>query len=246
MSLKIIVADSEPKSAPLLTAVATPLGHSVLQAEDYQAAAQKGESQHFDVVFLGMRPPELTGIGVVHRLRNSGPNRDAAIVMVTATDDIPLQRKAFGEGADFVLTEPVQGGRLHRMLSAMAEPGWKERKPLARLTLLAEVDCSWLHRKYALHSLNISESGMLLHSTMDVPVGEEVVLEFKIAEAHASVEIRARIVRKDAASKLVAVEFVDVSREARSAIQVYVLGQVKNAGSRRDPMEIGLPRVHNS
>src|SRR5579872_4629526 len=167
MSLKIIVADSEPKSAPLLRAVATPLGHSVVQFNDYGAAAQKGESQHFDVAFLGMRFPELTGIDVAHRLRNSPPNHDAAIIMVTASNDIPTLRKAFGEGADLVFTEPVPGGRLHRLLSAMSTPGWKERKPAARLPLVTEVNCSWLHQNCSLNSLNISESGMLLRPLPD-------------------------------------------------------------------------------
>ena len=43
MSLKIIVVDDEPKSAQLMRAVATPLGHSVLPFRDYQAAADKAE-----------------------------------------------------------------------------------------------------------------------------------------------------------------------------------------------------------
>jgi CheY-like chemotaxis protein len=228
MSLKIIVADSEPKSAPLLRSVAIPLGHSVLPFQDYEAAAQKGETQHFDVAFLGMRLPDLAGIGVAHRLRNSGPNRNAAIVMVTATDDTSIQRKAFGEGADFVVTEPVQGGRLHRMLSAMDAPDWKHHKPAARLPLFAEVFCSWLHRKEAVTSLNISQSGMLLRLLVDAPLGEEVTLEFKIAEVHASLNVRARIIRQDEEGQLVGVEFVDLSREVQNAIQAYVMGRAKD------------------
>jgi len=228
MSLKIIVADNEPKSASLLRAVATPLGHTVLPFQDYEAAAQKGELQHFDVAFLGMRPPDLTGIDVAHRLRSSARNHDAAIVMVTATDDVPTQRKAFGEGADFVLTEPVKGGRLHRMLSAMDSSGWKRRKPAARLSFLTEVTVSWLHRKQVLRSLNISESGMLLRPLVDAPVAEEVTLEFKIAEVHASLSVRARISRKDENAQLVGAEFVDLPREYQNAIQVYVMGNVKD------------------
>jgi CheY-like chemotaxis protein len=228
MSLKIIVADNETRSAALLRSVATPLGHSVLPFQDYEAAAQKGEAQRFDVIFLGMRLPELTGIGVAHRMRASGPNQDAAIVMVTASDDIPTQRKAFGEGADFVLTEPVQGGRLHRMLSAMATPGWKKKKPAARLPLFTEVTCSWLHRKQALTCLNISESGMLLRPSLDAPAGEDVSLAFLIAEVHASVNVHARIIRKDEKAKLVGVEFLDLPPESQNAIQLYVMGHAKD------------------
>jgi CheY-like chemotaxis protein len=246
MSLKIIVADSEPKSGALLRAVATPLGHSVLPFQDYEKAAQKGELQHFDVVFLGMRPPELIGIGVAQRLRSSGPSQNAAIVMVTATDDIPIQRKAFSEGADFVLTEPVQGDRLQRMLCAMSDPDWKEKRPAARLPLRTGVTCSWLDQKHAVNSLNISESGMLLHPLVDAAIGAEVTLEFKIAEVHASVTVRARIIRKDEEGRLVGVEFVDLPREAQNAIQVYVIGRAKDDGPRREPLNFGPRRLYTS
>lgn len=245
MSLKIIVADNESKSGPLLRAVATPLGHSVLPFQDYEVAAQKAEAQRFDVAFVGMRGPELAGIGVAHRLRNSKPNHNAAIVMLTATDDISTLRKAFAEGADLVLTEPVPAGRLHRMLSAMAAPGWKDRRPAARLPLHTEVECSWLHRKFPLSSLNISGSGMLLRPLVDTPVGEEVTLQFKIADVHANVNVRARIVRKDENAHLVGVEFVELPREAQNAIQVYVIGNAKEEARKRD-LEFGPRRLMSS
>jgi CheY-like chemotaxis protein len=246
MSLKIIVADNEAKSGSLLRAVATPLGHSVLPFEDYEAAAKKGESQRFDVAFLGMRLPDLTGIEVAHRLRSSQTNRDSVIVMLTSTDDIPTLRRAFGEGADLVLTEPVPGGRLHRMLSAMATSGWKERRPKARLPLHSEVICSWLHQQYQLSSLNISESGMLLRPLVDAPVGEDVTLEFPIAEVHASVTARARIVRKDETAQLVGVEFVDLPREVQNAIQIYVMGSAKEETGRRDSPNFGPRRLYSA
>jgi len=242
MSLKIIVADNEPKSGPLLRAVATPLGHSVLPFQDYEAAAKKAEAQHFDVAFLGLRAPALTGIDVANRLRNSKPNHNTAIVMVTSTEDIPTIRKAFAEGADFVLAEPVPAGRLHRMLSAMSSPGWKDRRPAARLPLHAEVTCSWLHRKSPMNSLNISESGMLLRPLIDAPVGEEVTLDFKIAEVHANVNVRARIVRKDEQAQLVGVEFVELPREVQNAIQIYVIGHPKQEGPKKE-LEFGPRRL---
>ncbi len=245
MSLKIIVADSEPKSGTLLRAVATPLGHSVLPFQDYEEAAKKGELQHFDVAFLGLRPPESIGIDLAHRLRSSGPNRDTAIVMVTATDDIPTQRKALSEGADFVLTEPVPGARLQRMLNALSEPGWKERRPAARLPLYTEVVCSSRDRKLPAASLNISESGMLLRPLMDAAVGEEVTLEFKIAEVHASVNVRARIIRKDEEGQVAGVEFVDLPREAQNAIQVYVIGRAKDEPRRQEQPNFGARRLYS-
>jgi len=41
--------------------------------------------------------------------------------------------------------------------------------------------------------MNISESGMLLQPTVDVEVGQEVALEFKIAEVRTSLNVLARV-----------------------------------------------------
>jgi CheY-like chemotaxis protein len=232
MSLKIMVADDEPKSAQLMSAVATPLGHMVLPLGDYRAAGQRGETQRFDVAFVGMRLPELGGLELAHRIRNSPPNRETLIVMLSATDDIPTLRKAFGEGADLVLTKPVGADLLRRMLAAMDLPDWKGKRHAARLPLFAETKCSWNGRQFSLRSLNISESGMLLQPSLDPEIGQEVALEFKIAEVRASLSVRARITRKEGTERF-AVEFIDLAPEDRNAIQVYVTGRLKEAAPPR-------------
>src|SRR5256885_5837938 len=97
-------------------------------SSDLQEAAQRAEQQRFDVVFVGMRMPEQGGLELARRIRSSPQNRDAAIVMLSTTEDILSLRKAFGEGADFVLTKPVTASRLRPMLNAMESPTWKGRR----------------------------------------------------------------------------------------------------------------------
>jgi len=47
--------------------------------------------------------------------------------MLSATDDIGSLRKAFGEGADFVLTKPVTASRLPRCSPLWTPPGGKQK-----------------------------------------------------------------------------------------------------------------------
>jgi CheY-like chemotaxis protein len=242
MSLKIMVVDHEPKSAQLLSAVATPLGHTVLPVGDYLAAGQRGETQRFDVAFVGMRLPELDGLEVARRIRKSEPNREALIVMLSATNDIASLRTAFGEGADLVLTKPVAADRLRRMLAAMGLPEWKNKRHAARLPLFTEVKCSWNDRQYPLRSLNISGSGMLLQPSLDAEIGQEVALGFKIAEVCASLNVLARIVRKEGTER-VAVEFIGLAPEDQNAIQVYVTGRLKDPAPLRDLLKPEMTRL---
>ena len=226
MPLKIMVVDDEPKTTQLMRSLATPLGHTVMPFGDYQTAGQKGETQRFDVAFVGMRLPELGGLELARRIRNSQPNRETTIVMLSATENIDSLRRAFGEGADLVLAEPVSAARLRTMLAALDSPRWKGRHA-ARLPLFTEVNCMWDGWQFPLRGMNISESGMLLQPSLDMEVGQEVSLEFKIPEIRVSLNVRARIIRKEG-NERVAVEFVGLAPEDQNAIQVYVTGHLES------------------
>ncbi|PYU25718.1 MAG: hypothetical protein DMG32_11440 [Acidobacteria bacterium] len=241
MSLKIMVADDEPKTTHLMRSLATPLGHTVLPFGDYRAAGQRGETQRFDVAFVGMRLPELSGLELAHRIRNSKPNRETVIVMLSATDDVAGLRKAFGEGADLVVAKPISADRLRRMLVAMDLPEWKGKRHAVRLPLFTEVNCTWKERQFPLRSLNISESGMLLQPAIDAEVGQEVALEFKVAEVHASLNASARIIRKEG-TRHVAVEFISLAPENQNAIQLYVTGHLE-VRTPREPLNLGPRRL---
>jgi CheY-like chemotaxis protein len=241
MSLKIMIVDDEPVSLKLMRSLAAPLGHTVLAFEDSQEAGQRAEKQRFDVAFVGMRTPQPDGLELARRIRNSEPNRETTIVMLSATDDVESLRRAFGEGADFVLTKPVGAGSLRPMLAAMDSLGWKGKRHAARLPFLTEVICTWDDRQFPLRSLNISESGMLLQPSVNVDVGQEVALEFKIAEARASLNVVARIVRKEGAER-VGMEFVGLAPEDHNAIQLYVMGHLKDLTPPRDLSDIRMRR----
>lgn len=245
MSLKIMVVDDEPVSSQLLRVLAAPEGHILLTFDDCPTAGDRADKQRFDVAFVGMRLPQLEGLALARRLRNSQLNRETAIVMLSPSDDIESLRKAFGEGADFVLTKPLTAGRLRPMLAAMDSPGWNGKRHAARLPLFTEVLCTWDKQQFPLRSMNISETGMLLQPALDIEVGQEVGLEFKIAEVRASLNVRVRIVRKEGTDRM-GVAFLGLAPEEHNAIQLYVMGRLKDLTPERDFSNIGMHRLFNS
>lgn len=224
MSLKIMVADDEPRSSLLMKSVALPLGYQVQPFDDYEAAARKGEAEEFDAIFVGVGESEVAGLDLVRRVRHSEPNRGSVVVMLSDTEDVPSLRKAFGEGADLFLVKPIQGDRLRRMLAAF--PEWKGKRHSARLPFFGDVLCNWNGQDFQLRSLNISESGMLLQPAPEVEIGQEVQLEFKIAEIHSSLRVAARMVRKEG-TRAAGVEFIELRPEELNAIHIYVTGRMK-------------------
>jgi CheY-like chemotaxis protein len=244
MSLKIMVVDDEPLSLQLIRSLAAPSGHTVLTFGDSQEAGERAEKQRFDVSFVGMHMPQLDGLELARRIRNSEHNRETTIVMLSPTDDIGNVRKAFGEGADFVLSKPLTAARLRPMLAAMDSSGWKGKRHAARLPLFTEVVCNWGGRQIPLRSMNISESGMLLQPSVDAEVGQEVTLEFKIAEVRTSLNVLARIARKEGTER-VGMAFIGLAPEDLNAIQLYVMGRLQEHTPSRDFSGIGMRRLFN-
>jgi PilZ domain len=163
-------------------------------------------------------------------------------VMLSATDDIEMLRKAFGADVSFVLPKPIAAARIIPMLTAMESPKWKATLHAARLRLLTDVIGKWGDRDFPMRSMNISETGMLLQSSHEVEVGQEVLLEFKIAEVRASLSVRARIVRKEGTER-VAVEFIGLAPEDRNAIQLYVMGRLKQPAPPQDLSDSRMRRL---
>jgi hypothetical protein len=128
------------------------------------------------------------------------------------------------------------------MLAAIDSPGWKGRRSKARLPLFTEVICTWDDQKIPLRSMNISETGMLLQPSPDIEIGQEVALEFKIAEVRASLSVLARIVRKEGAER-VGMAFLGLAPEDQNAIQLYVLGRLKDTTPPRNLSGIGMHRL---
>jgi CheY-like chemotaxis protein len=172
---------------------------------------------------MGMPQPD--GLETVRRIRNSPQNVEATIIMLSSTDDIPMLRNAFREGANFVFQKPVTSARILPFLAALASPGWKTKVRAARLPLFTQVTCQRRDEEVVLRSMNISESGMLLQTAVDFEEGEAVSLEFDIAEVQARVKVKARIVRKDGRGQA-GVEFIDLAPEHQNAIQLYVMGRL--------------------
>ena len=226
MSLKVIAVDNEPTSLKLIRSLAVELGHTVLTSEDYQVAQQWVETRRLHVVFIGMGMAESDGFVLARHVRNSQLNRESTIVMLSSNDEIKTLRKAFSEGADLVLTKPIAASRLRPVLAAMDSPGWNSRRHSARMPLFTPVKCIWDDRQFSLRSLNISEGGILLQPSIDVAVGQEVQLEFTIAEVGATLNVLARIVRQEEA-RSVGLEFIGLAPEQQNAIQLYIIGRLR-------------------
>ncbi|MEZ4179986.1 MAG: response regulator [Candidatus Doudnabacteria bacterium] len=83
----ILIAEDEH---PLRTAVSTKLnkeGYTVLEAQDGEEALALALDKHPDLILLDIMMPKLTGIDVIHKLREDDWGKTAQIMLLTNLND---------------------------------------------------------------------------------------------------------------------------------------------------------------
>ncbi len=126
-TMRVLVADDEPSIRFVLQEVLEGLGHSVTAVEDGDVAARELGGENYDLAFLDIRMPGLTGIEVLQQHRASGG--DVAIVIITAQNLLENAVESMKAGALDYLVKPF----------ALAEVNALAEKALSTRALKDEV-----------------------------------------------------------------------------------------------------------
>ncbi|HHZ02574.1 MAG TPA: response regulator transcription factor [Tissierellia bacterium] len=100
---KILIVEDEQKIARFLELELKYEGYEVEIASNGRDGLEKGKSPDIDVIILDLMLPELSGIEVCRRLRQTS---DVPIIMLTAKDDISDKVMGLDIGADDYMTKP--------------------------------------------------------------------------------------------------------------------------------------------
>jgi two-component system nitrogen regulation response regulator GlnG len=102
--MRVLVADDEPSIRFVLQETLEALGHQVVAVEDGDQALRELAKDEFDLAFLDIRMPGLTGIEVLQQTRASGA--EVAIVIITAQNLLENAVEAMKSGALDYLVKP--------------------------------------------------------------------------------------------------------------------------------------------
>lgn len=102
-SAKILVVDDEVIARQLICSAVGKAGLEAVGLDDPLAAQQVLKREHFDLVFLDVEMPGLTGLELCVKIRAMEPNASTPIVFVTSHSDFGSRaQSALSGGNDFI------------------------------------------------------------------------------------------------------------------------------------------------
>lgn len=122
--VRILLAEDEPINAKLMSALLRKRGHEVSLVDNGATALERLCQERFDLAFLDVRMPEMSGIEVTRRLReleNDGRRR-LPVLALTASAMNDTKEACLSAGMDEFLLKPISPKRLDELIERYTSP----------------------------------------------------------------------------------------------------------------------------
>lgn len=104
----ILVVDDNPTNIQVLFDVLSEMGYRVAIAKSGEAALQRLQSYHPDIILLDVMMPGIDGFETCQRLKVDPATRDIPVIFMTALSDSVDKVKGLSLGAVDYITKPIQ------------------------------------------------------------------------------------------------------------------------------------------
>ena len=121
-SLRVLVAEDNPSNQKVLKEMLKRLGYKPDAVADGREVLQALERQHYDLVLMDIRMPEMDGITATQEIRKIWPENGPKIIAITAFALEGDREKCLAAGMDDYISKPVQKKALEAVLNKYAKP----------------------------------------------------------------------------------------------------------------------------
>jgi signal transduction histidine kinase/CheY-like chemotaxis protein len=123
-SLRVLVVEDHPVNRMIIEAWLASAGHVAAAAEDGLRGVEAASREKFDLILMDVNMPVMDGLTATRELRTTnGPNRDSAVVVLSASARGEDHAAGFAAGADAYLNKPIDFKALAVLLNRLAEHG---------------------------------------------------------------------------------------------------------------------------
>lgn len=113
----VLIVDDDPEIREILKEVITRKGFKVITAESGELALEEMGKQHFDLIFLDLVLPGMSGVDALAAIKEK--DKKAVVVIVTGYGDDPIALDAMSLGPLFLIRKPFRTSDIVEVLNAM-------------------------------------------------------------------------------------------------------------------------------
>ena len=146
--------------------------------------------------------------------------------MLAVSEDVKVIRRGFRAGITAFLPKPLRPEHLHSLLRVIRARPMIERRRSFRLPFRTTVECrSRLdpNPPLRMNSLELSDGGVVLETSRELEVGQELWLEFLLPGDMKPRKLLGKVLRKGPPERIV-VDYITLRDRDSKAIQHYLLG----------------------
>lgn len=113
----VLVVDDDPRVREVLKDVISEQGYSVTGAETGERALEELERRHYDLIFLDLMLPGISGVDVLSAIKEK--DRKAVVVIITGYGDDPIAMEAMSLGPLFLIRKPFRANDIAEVLNVV-------------------------------------------------------------------------------------------------------------------------------
>ena len=121
---KILIVDDEPSMLELLEIMLKKEGYDVTCSGSGKNAIELCKESYYDMVITDIKMPQVTGLDVLHRVKEISP--ETVIILITAYATMETAIEAMKEGAYDYISKPFKVSEIKTIIKkAIERQGWK-------------------------------------------------------------------------------------------------------------------------
>ena len=192
--MRLLYVEDHAATAKVVESMLRNVGYDIDTADSGERAIEMASEREYDLVLLDIMLPDLTGLEVAKRLRESG--KDLKVVFQTGLSEVREEVRKAGRAPGQFLFKPFNRSALIAEIeraagNTMPEASRVEKRSAARSSVLRNV---WVVSPYPFDCvmMNVSEGGAAIRPVHDeIKIPDEFVLAVR-GKANRTCEVRWR------------------------------------------------------
>lgn len=188
--IKMILVDTKMLTTNLDLAGYKSVGINVKVVEDYQKLIKLLSEEMFDIIMINLDYEKINGIELCKYLKNNEDTKHIPIVLFSIKSS--KYKPSIGAGADLFVEQPIPRPYMIEKIKKLL---MQQTRSSNRINLNLMINIEFENKHYKLQIEDISLSGALIISTLDIPLFSNVKISFNLPKYKKPIRIMGKIVR---------------------------------------------------